>query len=101
MCAGSLTAGTSSSSQSPPEGEFETDKLAAAVGEDGWAIREACPLLLAAVSGRASDPASVRGDSAADLGATPADRIGRGGGEEKRLNGRRVGRRGARENRVR
>jgi transposase InsO family protein len=27
MCAGSLTAGTSSSSQSPPDNEFETDKV--------------------------------------------------------------------------
>ena len=61
------------------------DQLAAAAGEDGWPIGEARPLLLAAVSGRASDPASVRGNSAADLGATPADWIGRGCGEENRL----------------
>src|SRR5215469_7972731 len=38
-----------------------------------------------AVSRRASDPAGVRRDSAADLGAAPAEWIGRGGGEEKRL----------------
>jgi hypothetical protein len=57
------------------------DQLATAVGEDGWAISETCALLLAAVSGRASDAVGVRGDSAEDLGAAPVDRIGRGGGE--------------------
>lgn len=57
----------------------------AAAGEDGWPIGEARPLLLAAGSGRASDPASVPGDSAADLGAAHAGWIGRGGGEENRL----------------
>ena len=33
MCAGSLTAGTSSSSQSPPDDEFETDTAVALPGD--------------------------------------------------------------------
>ena len=44
-----------------------------------------CALLLAAVSGRSSDAAGVRGDSAEDLGAAPADWIGQGGGGGNRL----------------
>ena len=47
-------------------------------------------------SGRSSDGAGVRIDSAEDLGAAPTDWIGRGGGERKPTDGRRLGRRGGR-----
>src|ERR1019366_8594833 len=55
------------------------DQLATEVGEDGRALSEACALLLAAVGGRSSDAAGVRGDFAEDLGSAPTDWIGRGG----------------------
>src|ERR1700693_4484980 len=45
-----------------------TDQLAATVGEDGQAVGETCPVLLAPVGRRASDAAGVRCDSPADLG---------------------------------
>ena len=45
------------------------DQLAAAACEDGRAVGETCPVLLAPAGRRASDAAGVRGDSAADLGA--------------------------------
>ena len=61
------------------------DQLAAAAGEDGRPVGEACALLLAAVSGRSSDAAGVRGDFAAHLGAARGDWIGRGSGEGNRL----------------
>ena len=65
------------------------DQLATAAGEDGRAVGEARPVLLAAVSGRSSDAAGVRGDSAEDLGAAPADWIGTGRRGRKPTEGRR------------
>ena len=60
------------------------DQLATEVGEDGRALSEACALPLAAVGGRSSDAAGVRGDFADDLGSAPTDWIGRGGREGNR-----------------
>lgn len=61
------------------------DQLATAVSEDGRAIGETRPLLLALAGRRSSDAAGVRGDSSKDLGAAPADWIGWGGREGNRL----------------
>src|SRR5712691_11159875 len=61
------------------------DQLAATAREDRRQAGQARAVPLAAVSGRASDAAGVRIDFAKDLGAAPADWIGRGGGEGNRL----------------
>ena len=68
--------------------QLVVDQLATAAGENGWAVGEACPLLLAPAGRRPSDAAGVRGDSAADMGDTPAERIARSGGRENRLKER-------------
>src|ERR1019366_4184136 len=62
------------------------DQLATEVGEDGRALGEACALLLAAVGGRSSDAAGVRGNFAEDLGAAIAGGV-RAGGLPGRKNG--------------
>ncbi len=46
--------------------ELVPDELAAAVGEDGRAAGETCPVLLAGAGGEPSDSAAVRGHGAAD-----------------------------------
>jgi hypothetical protein len=51
------------------------DQRAAAVGRDWRARGETCPVLLAPAGRGASDEASVRSDSAEDLGATAASGI--------------------------
>ena len=51
------------------------DEFAAAVGQDGRAAGQACPLLLAAAGRGASTPTPVWPDAAADLGAAGAERV--------------------------
>src|ERR1035437_888194 len=66
--------------------ELVADQLATEVGEDGRPLGEACALLLAAVGGRSSDAAGVRGNFAEDLGAAIAGGV-RAGGLPGRKNG--------------
>src|ERR1700674_3433948 len=51
------------------------DELATAAGEDGRAVGETCPVLLAPVGRGPSDAPGVRGDSAADLGDAITGRL--------------------------
>jgi len=55
--------------------ELIADELAAAVGQDGRAAGETCPLLLAAVGRGASDSEAVRKDAENDRGAAAAGRV--------------------------
>jgi len=59
------------------------DEFAAAIGQDRRASDEARSLLLVDAGGELPDMAALREHGAADRGAAPADRIGRGGGERK------------------
>ena len=58
-----------------------------------WATGDTCPLQLADAGGESTDPAPVRGDAPADLGAPGADRLTDDGG--RRPSGRRKGTRRA------
>ena len=61
------------------------ESWAATVGQDGWAVGEARPLLLVDAGGEPSDAATVWEHGAADRRAAVADWIGRGGeGEPNR-----------------
>ena len=54
-----------------------TDKLAAAVGQDGREAGQACPLLLAAAYRGASAPTPVWPNAAANLGSAGTHRVAR------------------------
>ena len=70
--------------------QLVVDEPEAAIGEDGWPIGRARPVLLAASGGEPPDAAVVREHGAADRGAGGADRVGKGRG------GREIGQRGGR-----
>ena len=72
--------------------QLVADEFAAAVGEDGWPVDQARPVLLAAAGGGTFDVAALRGNGAADRGAAAPGGVGtqreanliqrRGGGGE-------------------
>jgi hypothetical protein len=68
---------------------WKTDAFTAEVGQNRRPVDQARAVLLAAAGGKPSDAAAVRIDFAKDLGVAPADWIGRGGREEKQVEGRR------------
>jgi hypothetical protein len=49
-----------------PDRQLVVDEPAAAIGEDGWSIGQACPVLPAAVGREPSDQVAVRGDGGKD-----------------------------------
>src|SRR5271157_531321 len=58
-----------------PDRQLVADHSAAAVGENGWAISAALPVLLAAVGGEPFDGAAVWKHGATDRHAALVDRI--------------------------
>ena len=60
--------------------QLVVDEPAAAIGEDGGPIGQARPVLLAAVGGKSSDPAALRGDGRKDRRLAGGDRVAGGGG---------------------
>ena len=59
--------------------ELVADQFAAAIGEDGWPIGQARPVLLAAVGREPSDQAALRGDGRKNRRLAGADGVNGGG----------------------
>lgn len=68
--------------------QLVADEFAAAVGEDGWTIDQARPVLLVALGGGSSDAAVVWSHAGQDRSATLASGLGESAGRRGNLAAR-------------
>src|ERR1035441_9962048 len=66
-----------------PDRQLVVDEPAAAIGEDGWPIGQARPVLLAAVGREPSDQAALRSDGRNDRRLAGADGVEAGDGRSE------------------